>query len=134
MKEKKTDKTTKKTTKPTITTKQLKELGDFGSDTQDARFKRIEQRLLTASFLDTIPKVMEELREEEPAQYLRLASIFLSLYDKHKAQQKEFELKQKRMELEQQRLNILQKKNGVNISISTPDNSSSDNIIEDLFF
>ncbi|MDO5760350.1 MAG: hypothetical protein Q4Q06_04935 [Bacteroidota bacterium] len=126
-------KTDNKTT-TTITPQQLKEIGDFSEPTKDARFKRLEQRLLTNSFLDSIPHVMEELRIEDPAKYLYYSSVFLSLYDKHKAIEKDFLLKEKRMELEQQRLNIIQKKSGVNINISTPDNSPSDNLINDLFF
>lgn len=126
MKTKDKDKKTTLRTTHAISTEQLKELGDYGNETKNKRFKRLEERLLTYEFLDSIPQALKDLRFEDVKAYLHYSGVFLSVYDRHKAYEKRFAL-------EEQRLNLLQKKNEVNTSSDNADNSSSSELIESLF-
>lgn len=105
----------KKTTKkPTIREAQstLYELAN--NLAEDKKYQRFRTNVLTFEFIDSIPKILDKLKIENPEKYLYFSNQFISIFLKHdiaiiedKRKQEKLEIEKKRLELESIRVQKL---------------------------
>lgn len=92
--------------KRTITNQDLKHLSEMNTEESNPKFKRLKDKLLTCAFIDSLPSIMEEIKENNKEKYIFLSTQFIAIIDKHDATMEKLRLEKQKLEQNERRLRL----------------------------